>query len=254
MCLPVLNCIHVRMEKKFVGITRQFELALYLTNSLSEAIFTGGGNKGITVTTIYPACWMPFKVRLALAPAMASYLCNELQMVAFIVRFQLFINRNFFKHVLYVWFVYHCNGLHSLGAQNVEKPFFAFVASGRSISFTVEEAGRHLSDFQNSRIYGNPPPNTSHWDPKAHEGVLSESNVDLCNPRTGRSFRLTEMEKEWLLIIRPTDFVFRRGNVINIQAYAPSQFVVQIGFAQGVVGSPGYIRHRYNSLQEAINA
>lgn len=42
-----------RMEKKCVSITRRLELALYLTNWLSEAVFTGVGSKKIRATVIY---------------------------------------------------------------------------------------------------------------------------------------------------------------------------------------------------------
>lgn len=78
--------------------------------------------------------------------------------------------------------------------------------------------------------------------------------MDLFDPMTDRSVHLTEVEKEWLLIICPADFVFRKGNVIDIQAYTPSQLTVQIGFSQGVVRSHGYLRRRYRSLQDASNA
>lgn len=97
-----------RIEKKFAGITWQFELALYLINWLSEAIFTGGSGKEIRANTIYPACKMAFRVKFSLAPAMVVYLCSELQAVVFMARFWLSINRNFFEHIVYAWFVYHC--------------------------------------------------------------------------------------------------------------------------------------------------
>lgn len=122
------------------------------------------------------------------------------------------------------------NGLHSLDSQNIDKPFYASVASGRSISFTLEEAHRQLCDFQNFRFCRNSPVNTAHEACKVRGGVLTDPNVDLCDLRTGRSVPLTKVEKEWLLTIRPTNF-FRRGNVIDVQAYTPSRFIVQIGFS-----------------------
>lgn len=95
---------------------------------------------------------------------------------------------------------------------------------------------------------------TSHWAPKAQGEVLSEPNVDLYEPRTCRSILFTEVEKEWLLTICLADSVFGKGNVINIQAYIPSRFAVQIGFSQGLIGSLGYMRRRYGRLQDANNA
>lgn len=83
---------------------------------------------------------------------------------------------------------------------------------------------------------------------------MSEPNVDLHDPRTDQSIPLTEVEKEWLLMIRPADFVFRRSNIIDIEVYAPSLFVVQIGFSKGVIEQPGYMQRPYGSLQDANNA
>lgn len=59
---------------------------------------------------------MAFGERFSLALTMVSYPCSELHMVAFMARFRMTINQNFSEHVLYAWFVYHCNGLHVLGA------------------------------------------------------------------------------------------------------------------------------------------
>lgn len=62
---------------------------------------------------------------------------------------------------------------------------------------------------------------------------------------------MMRQEKEWLLTIRPTDFIFKRNALIDIQAYTPLRFEAQLGFSQGVVGSQGNIRCRFGSLQDA---
>lgn len=49
-------------------------------------------------------------------------------------------------------------------------------------------------------------------------------------------------------------FCIQDGQCHDIQAYTPSRFVVQISFSHEVVGSPGYIRRRYDSFQDASNA
>lgn len=45
-----------RTENKFTSLTRRSKLAIYLTNWLSDAVFTGGRGKEIRATTIYLAC------------------------------------------------------------------------------------------------------------------------------------------------------------------------------------------------------
>lgn len=73
-----------RKEKKFVGITRRFELALF-----EQVVFIGGGSKEIKATMIHPACRMTFGEMFTLALAIVLYLCSELQVVAFMARFGL---------------------------------------------------------------------------------------------------------------------------------------------------------------------
>lgn len=166
---------------------------------------------------------MAFLEKFAFAPAMVSYLCSELQTVAFMACLRMKINQNFSKHVLHAWFVCHCDGLHALGAHNRDKPFHASAASGRSLPLTLEQAQKHLCNFLNFTLCQNPPINTSHWARKRHGGVLNKPNLDFCNQWNGRLVVLTKMEKEWLLTICPADFVFRRGNVVDIQVYTPSR-------------------------------
>lgn len=64
--------------------------------------------------------------------------------------------------------------------------------------------------------------------------------VDFYNLRIGRSVPLTELDKEWQC--------HRQSSL-----YTPRS-AVQIGFSQGVVGSPGYMQRRYGSLQDSNNA
>lgn len=90
---------------------------------------------------------MAFLEKFAFAPAMVSYLCSELQTVAFMACYSVKINQNFSEHVLYAWFVCHCDGLHALGAHNRDKPFHAFATSRRSLPLTLEQARKHHCNF-----------------------------------------------------------------------------------------------------------
>ena len=62
------------------------DLAVYLTYWLGEAVFAGGDGMHIRPHCIFLACQMAFGERLALVPALYSYLCTELQAAAFPVR------------------------------------------------------------------------------------------------------------------------------------------------------------------------
>ncbi|XXG82677.1 hypothetical protein AAC387_Pa10g0577 [Persea americana] len=69
------------------------DLTVYLTYSLGEAIFTGGDGTHIKQHCIFPACQMAFGEWPTLLLALYSYLCTELQAVAFLVRLGLPMNR-----------------------------------------------------------------------------------------------------------------------------------------------------------------
>lgn len=75
---PCPNFLKV-MDKKYLELVKRRELAIYLMNWLSEAIFTGGGSKEIRSSYIFVACKMACWECFALAPAMISYLCAELK-------------------------------------------------------------------------------------------------------------------------------------------------------------------------------
>ena len=68
------------------------DLAVYLTYWLGEAVFAGGDGTHIRPHCIFPACQMAFGERLALVPALYSYLCTELQAATFLVQLGLPMN------------------------------------------------------------------------------------------------------------------------------------------------------------------
>ena len=88
------------------------ELVVYLTYWLGEAVFAGGDGTHIRPHCIFPACQMAFRERLALVPALYSYLCTKLQAAAFLVRLGLPMNRAFSGHIFYSWYVYYCPSFH----------------------------------------------------------------------------------------------------------------------------------------------
>ena len=77
---------------------------------------------------------MTFGERLALVPALYSYLCTELQAAAFLVRLGLPLNRVFSAHVFYSWYVYHCPSFHRFGAAQDDDPFMIRLARGKPVS------------------------------------------------------------------------------------------------------------------------
>lgn len=101
---------------------------MYLGVWLSEVIFPIAGKK-VRTGCIYPTCKMAFGVKYALAPALVSYLCTRLKMIDFLMRCAKPYNRYYGEHLLYVWFVYHCHGLHHLGEQR-DLPFYRAVING----------------------------------------------------------------------------------------------------------------------------
>lgn len=129
--------------------------------------------------------------------AIISYLCAKLQTLAFMVRVRMFVNRVFSEHILYAWFTYHLPGLHRLGDSNVSKPFYAAVASGKSLPFNLIRARKHFCNFRNFVFCRNPPVNATNWIPRKGE-LLCESNIDLVDVGHGRTLPLTLLESEWL--------------------------------------------------------
>ncbi|XXG73209.1 hypothetical protein AAC387_Pa07g2168 [Persea americana] len=87
---PDTDAIHF-----YIALRR--DLAVYLTYWLGEAVFAGGDETHIRPHCIFPACQMAFGERLALVPALYSYLCTKLQAAAFLVWLGLPMNRSSVK-------------------------------------------------------------------------------------------------------------------------------------------------------------
>eukprot|EP00268_Persea_americana_P032035 TRINITY_DN31353_c0_g1_i6.p1 TRINITY_DN31353_c0_g1~~TRINITY_DN31353_c0_g1_i6.p1 ORF type:complete len:105 (-),score=7.74 TRINITY_DN31353_c0_g1_i6:141-455(-) len=87
------------------NITLWRDLAVYLTYWLGEAVFAGGDGTHIKPHCIFSAYQMAFEERLALVPALYSYLCTELQAAAFLVWLGLPMNKVFSAHIFYSWYV-----------------------------------------------------------------------------------------------------------------------------------------------------
>lgn len=127
---------------------------------------------------VYPACRVVHGKRFALAPPIVSYLSIELQFILFFVRFWVHVSRKFSEHILYVWFVYHCLGLHELADLKVDTPFYACVSNGVSQPFDLLRARRHFWNFRSFTICVNPPINDLDQVPKMGE-VAGEPNVNF---------------------------------------------------------------------------
>lgn len=82
------------MDRKYLEQAKHRELDIYLTNWLSEIIFTSRG-KVIRSSCIFVACKVASGELFALAPAMISYFCAELQTLAFMVRLRISVNHVF---------------------------------------------------------------------------------------------------------------------------------------------------------------
>lgn len=134
-----------------------------------------------------------------------------------------------------------------VGRAECYKPFYASVASGSSIPFNLLKARQHFCIFRNFTFCRNPLINYLDWIPKRGE-ILWEPNINFVDEKGERSARkipLLVLEKEWFLNILLADFIYQRNGFVDIQAYTLSRFAVQIGFEQGVVGSPGSLSCRY---------
>lgn len=97
-------------------------------------------------------------------------------------------------YLIYV-FVYHYPGLHKLGDNNVDKPFYVSSASWKSIAFTLVQAQRHFKIFCNFVFFRNLTINAESVVLKKGM-VLEEPNMDLFNPLDGLTIPMTRKEKE----------------------------------------------------------
>lgn len=66
---PCPNFLKV-MDRKYLELVKRRELAICLTNWLSESIFTGGSSKEICSSCIFDACKMACREHFSLALAM----------------------------------------------------------------------------------------------------------------------------------------------------------------------------------------
>ncbi|XXG82834.1 hypothetical protein AAC387_Pa10g0720 [Persea americana] len=129
-----LKVFFVSTDAIHSDIALRRDLAVFLAYWLGEAVFTGGDGTHIRPHCIFPACQMAFGERLALVPALYSYLYTELQAAAFLVRLGLPMNRVFSAHIFYSWYVYHCPSFHRLGAAEDDDPFMIRLARGKPVS------------------------------------------------------------------------------------------------------------------------
>ena len=65
----------------YSDIALRRDLAVYLTYSLGDAVFSGGDGTHIRPHCIFLACLMAFRERLSLVPALYSYLCTECRLL-----------------------------------------------------------------------------------------------------------------------------------------------------------------------------
>ena len=227
------------------------DVAAYLTYWLGEAVFAGGDGTHIRPHCIFPACQMAFGERLALVPALYSYLCTELQAAAFLVRLGLPMNRVFSAHIFYSWYVYHCPGFHRLGAAQDDDPFMIRLARGKAVSDSLLSARLRIRRFRDVEIGQSSVKLSPDLRKKAFDFGVSR---DSTRAGSGRHYSLTNAEKRWLLNIRVGTMVYRRHLFVDIQPYVPSRFALQLGFSQGVVGAPSSMVKRFGGLQDGRNA
>lgn len=84
---------------------------------------------------------MAFGMRLALASALVSYLCIWLKMIEFLVRCAKPYNRYFGEHLLYAWFVYHCQSKAAC-------PFYKAVANRSYLGLSLNSLWRIVNNFR----------------------------------------------------------------------------------------------------------
>ena len=173
---------------------------------------------------------MAFGVRFALAPTLVSYLCTRLKMIGFFVRCAKPYNRYCGEHLLYAWFVYHCRGLHHLGNLG-DLPFYRAVTNGSNMGLSLVVARRVVANHMNYDICKR---RVVVRDLQRMGLISSQFLVDRKNSHT-RILPLTAWEKKWLVSIRPSDLVFCREKLIDIQPYVPARFSRQFGYSQGML-------------------
>ncbi|XXG59318.1 hypothetical protein AAC387_Pa04g1423 [Persea americana] len=200
------------------------DLAVYLTYWLGEAVFAGGNGTHIKPYCIFPACQMAFGERLALVPALYSYLCTKLQAAAFLGRLGLPMNRVFLAHIFYSWYVYHCPSFHRLGAPQDDDPFMIRLARGKPVSEYLLSARLRIRRFWDVEMGQSSVKLSPGLRKKAFDFGVSR---DSTKAGSGRHYSLTNAERSWLL---------------------------NLGFSQGVIGAPSSNVKRFGGLQDGRNA
>ncbi|KAJ8614973.1 hypothetical protein MRB53_021858 [Persea americana] len=146
-------------------IALQRDLAVYLTYWLGEAVFAGGDGTHIKPHCIFPACQMAFGERLALVPALYSYLCTELQAAAFLD----------------------------------DDPFMIRLARGKPVSESLLSACLRIRRFWDVEMGQSSVKLSPGLRKKAFDFGVSR---DSSRAGSGRHYSLTNAETSWLFNIR----------------------------------------------------
>ncbi|KAJ8634480.1 hypothetical protein MRB53_008747 [Persea americana] len=202
------------------------DLTVYLTYWLGEAIFAGGDGTHIRPHCIFPACQMAFGVRLALVPALYSYLCTKLHAVAFLVRLGLPMNRD-------------------------DDPFMIRLDRGKLVSESLLSVRLRIRRFWDVEMGQSSVKLSPGLRKKAFDFGVS---LDPTRVGSGRHYSLTNAERSWLFNICVGTMVYRRHLFVDIQSYVPSRFAMQLGFSQGVVRAPSSKVKCFGGLQDGRNA
>ena len=215
------------------SMPRRRLVAMYLVVQLSKVIFPIAG-KVVRTSCIYPTCKMAFEMRYTLAPALVNYLWTRLKMIGFLVRCAKAYNQNYGEHLLYAWFVYHCRGFHRLGEQG-DLPFYRAVTDGNDMGLSLVAAARRVVANHRSQDICKRP--VVIRDLQRTGLVSNQFPINQENSHT-RILPLTTWEMEQLVSIRPSDLVFCREWLIDIQPNVLAQFSWQFGYSQGALGCP----------------
>ncbi|KAJ8635794.1 hypothetical protein MRB53_010061 [Persea americana] len=164
------------------------DLAVYLTYWLGEAIFARGDGTHIKPHCIFSACQMAFGERLALVPALYSYLCTELQAAAFLVRLGLPMNRD-------------------------DDPFMIRLARGKPVSESLLSARLRIRRFWDVEMGQSSVKLSPGLRKMAFDFGVSR---DSTRAGSGRHYSLTNAKRSWLFNIRVGTMVYRRYLFVDI--------------------------------------
>ncbi|XXG62824.1 hypothetical protein AAC387_Pa05g1128 [Persea americana] len=206
------------------------KISIMRENLRGEAVFAGGDGTHIRPHCIFSACQMAFGERLALVPALYSYLCTELQAVAFLVQLGLPMNRVFSAHIFYSWYVYHCPSFHRLGAAQDDDSFMIRLARGKPVSESLLSACLRIRRFWDVEMGQSLVKLSPGLRKKAFDFGVSR---DSTRAGSGRHYSLTNAERSWL-------FNIRVGTML--------------GFSQGVVEATSSKVKCFGGLQDGRNA